>query len=164
MKDILLEYIRYNEWANHRLNQFILSNCSEEQVEQEQKSSFPSIKKTLLHIWGAQAIWLDRLKEINPVSWRGADFNGSSSDLCLEISKTDKGFIEFVESCGEDYLASQFSYKNLEGKEFRSKRAEAIMHCVNHSTYHRGQVVTLLRQAGLTSLISTDFIAWCRER
>jgi len=38
-----------------------------------------------------------------------------------------------------------------------------IMHCMNHSTYHRGQIITLLRELGATEIPGTDMIAYIRE-
>ncbi len=164
MKEFLLEYIRYNDWANKRITKYILENCSIEQFDLEVKSSFPSLKKTLLHIWGAESIWLQRLKGDSPEVWKGSTFSGSAEDLCKEISQTDQDFIEFAESCGEAFLLSPFVYKNLEGKEFTNSRADAILHCMNHSSYHRGQLITILRQLDFNQLTSTDYIAYCRER
>ena len=164
MKEFLLEYIRYNDWANKRITKFILDNCSAEQVDREIKSSFPSLIKTLLHIWGAESIWLQRLKGDSPEVWKGSTFSGSVQELCVEISQTDQHFIDFAESCGEAFLLSPFAYKNLEGKEFTNSRADAILHCVNHSSFHRGQLITLLRQLDFAQLTSTDYIAYRRER
>ena len=164
MKDFLLQYIRYNDWANQRITKFILDNCSAEQIDKEVKSSFPSLKKTLLHIWGAESIWLQRLKGDSPEVWKGSTFSGSLDELCKEISQTNQDYIDFAESCGEAFLLSPFAYKNLEGKEFTNSRADAILHCVNHSSFHRGQLITILRQLDFTQLFSTDYIAYCRER
>jgi uncharacterized damage-inducible protein DinB len=85
-------------------------------------------------------------------------------ELAEEISSVDREFIDFAQSCGEAFLLSPFKYNNLEGKEFTNTRAEAILHCVNHSSYHRGQLITMLRQLGFTQLFSTDYISYCRER
>ncbi len=164
MKDFLLEYIRYNQWANKRFTEYLLQNCSEEQVEREVKSSFPSLKKTLMHIWGAESIWLQRLQGDSPAVWKGSGFSGDLAALCKEISDTNNEFVSFAESCGEAFLLSPFKYHNLEGKEFSNKRVDAILHCVNHSTFHRGQLITLLRQLEFTKLFSTDYISYCRER
>lgn len=164
MKEFLLEYLRFNSWANHRIADFIITNCSEEQSEQDIKSSFPSLKKTLLHILGAESIWLQRLKGDAPAVWKGSVFNGDLVALCKEIEENDAAFLSFAESCGEAFLLSPFRYNNLEGKEFTNSRADAILHCVNHSTFHRGQIITMLRQLDFTKLFSTDYITYCRDR
>jgi len=164
MKDFILHYIRYNEWANRRITKFIEENVSAQQAEQVIVSSFPSLKETLLHIWGAESIWLQRLKGDSPTVWKGSTFSGTTTELCAEINNIDKDFIDFADSCGEAFLLSPFKYNNLEGKEFTNSRIDAILHCVNHSTYHRGQIITMLRQLNFTKLFSTDYIGYCRER
>jgi uncharacterized damage-inducible protein DinB len=164
MKEFLLDYIRYNFWANQRITKYIIDHCSAEQTDQEVASSFPSLKKTLLHIYGAEAIWLQRLIGDSPTVWKGSSFSGGMVELVEEISSVDREFIDFAQSCGEAFLLSPFKYNNLEGKEFTNTRAEAILHCVNHSSYHRGQLISMLRQLGFTQLFSTDYISYCRER
>ena len=54
--------------------------------------------------------------------------------------------------------------KNLAGEEYKNTVSDIIQHAVNHGTYHRGQILTMLRQLGFTKLFSTDYIAYCRER
>lgn len=164
MKEFLLDYIRYNFWANQRITKYIIDHCSAEQTDKGIMSSFPSLKKTLLHIYGAEAIWLQRLIGDSPTVWKGSSFSGVMVELAEEISSVDREFIDFAQSCGEAFLLSPFKYNNLEGKEFTNTRAEAILHCVNHSSYHRGQLITMLRQLGFTQLFSTDYISYCRER
>lgn len=62
MKDIYQMYCRYNVWANERLTG-LFANLPEELADKTIESSFPSVKKTILHIWDAELIWLKRLKE-----------------------------------------------------------------------------------------------------
>ncbi|MBP6335140.1 MAG: DinB family protein [Bacteroidia bacterium] len=164
MKEMLLDFISYNSWANRRVTDFILKNCSAEQIDLEVKSSFPSLKKTLLHIWGAESIWLQRLKGDSPAVWKGSSYAENLESLCGEIAANNDEFHSFVKSCGEPFLRSPFKYSNLEGKEFTNSRSDAILHCMNHSTFHRGQIITILRQLDFEKLFSTDYITYCRER
>ena len=55
MKTILLRYVTYNQWANDRLLSFVSENFKPEQLEQSIVSSFPSVRTTLLHLWGGNA-------------------------------------------------------------------------------------------------------------
>ena len=58
-------------------------------------------------------------------------------------------------------LDRTLTYKNSKGIQF-SSYSETILHCINHSTYHRGQIITMLRQLGQNNLLSTDYITYCR--
>ena len=71
-------------------------------------------------------------------------------------------FVARAETFSNDANA-QIQYKTLDGKSYFNSTEEVIMHCMNHGTYHRGQIITMLRQAGFTVVGSTDFIRFCRE-
>jgi uncharacterized damage-inducible protein DinB len=60
MKQLLTSFTQYAYWANERLLPVIMALTEDEQ-QQAIVSSFPSIHKTLLHIWDANTIWWQRL-------------------------------------------------------------------------------------------------------
>ena len=161
MKEELLKIARYNLWANSRACDF-LQRLTEEQINKEIQSSFPSVKQTLYHTWGAQGLWLQRLHGYSPSFLPDKDFTGSFKEATDALLHTSEELIEFVESANEDLLGSAFTYHTIDGKEFKSNISDVIRHIVNHSTFHRGQLITLLRQLGYTRLFPTDYIAWCR--
>jgi uncharacterized damage-inducible protein DinB len=41
---------------------------------------------------------------------------------------------------------------------------QVVMQVMNHGTYHRGQIVNMLRQVGQQKIPGTDFILWCRKK
>jgi uncharacterized damage-inducible protein DinB len=90
------------------------------------------------------------------------DFQGTQAELRSVILENDQAWIDFVEAKVEKYFEDKFDFKTLDGTSYSSGRMEAIQHCMNHSTFHRGQLVTLLRQVGAAKLPATDFIAYCR--
>lgn len=162
MKKLLLSYLTYNLWANRRLLDFMLDNCNDEQVHQEIQSSFSSIRKTYLHVWGAESVWLMRMQAESPASWIWMDYTGSLSELRKEILDNNEKWIAFVERVSEAQLSEPLEYQTLDGKKHSNSRADIIMHCMNHSTFHRGQLITMLRQLGFTKLVATDYIAYLR--
>ena len=163
MKDHLLHYTRYNLWANKRICDFLKSNVSEEQLEKEIVSSFPSLKKTLLHTWDAQVIWLMRMNGTSLTSFPSHNFSGTIGDIVNGLLETSQQLIDFVETSSEAFLLSPLRYKNVAGDEFKNNIGDIIHHVVNHGTYHRGQALTMLRQLGFAKLFSTDYIGFCRE-
>lgn len=162
MKELLASYSKFNLWANKKICDFVLT-LSNEQLEKEIISSFPSVKATLLHVWDAQQIWLHRLQGTTMTDVPSKMFKGTADELSEGILKTSQELIDFVESCGDNFLLSPLDYKNRAGQEFRNRIGDIIQHVVNHGTYHRGQVITMFRQLGFTKLFSTDYIAFCRE-
>jgi uncharacterized damage-inducible protein DinB len=131
-------------------------------LDKEITSSFPSLRKTVYHIWDAEYIWIKRLKGESLSDWPSKYFSGNFSEAIDKILSNDGAFLDYVEQLSETQLAELYTYKNVEGKTFTNPGWEMILHCMNHSTYHRGQVVTLLRQLGVKDIPSTDFIAFCR--
>lgn len=133
-----------------------------ELLDKEINSSFPSLRKTIYHIWDAEYIWLKRLNGESLLDWPSKNYKGEFSSACERILSLDKNFIQYVEKLSDEKAEAPFTYKNIEGKIFTNPVWESVMHCMNHSTYHRGQTVTMLRQLGVTEIPSTDFIAFCR--
>ena len=158
---MIQKFIRYNSWANQKITGFILS-AGESIAEKELQSSFPTILKTLLHIWDAQLIWYARLNGESLNSFPSKNFNGSLSEACTGLLSSSNDFVARAETFSNDANA-QIQYKALDGKSYINSTEEVIMHCMNHGTYHRGQIITMLRQAGFTDVGSTDFIRFCRE-
>ena len=160
-KEILLNYIRYNVWANNRIAE-ILNQLDDAKLDMEMSSSFSSIRKTVFHIWDAEHIWLHRLKGVS------LQF-GYTSTLpegtpITEFAKHSEHFLEFILSQKDDFFTASTDYKNIKGEDFSSLNAEIIMHCMNHSTFHRGQIITMIRETGWKdSLSSTDMIGYFRS-
>ena len=76
-----------------------------------------------------------------------------------------EAMLAFVEAQPEEFFAQPNTYRNIRGDEFTSFHSEMIIHCMNHSTFHRGQLVTLIRETGWTEkLPSTDMITYFREQ
>src|SRR5436190_3793495 len=146
MKQSLLSFVKYNLWANVRVVDFV-KDLPNEQLHREITSSFSSLHKTLFHTYGAQSIWISRLHGNSPVVFPAAD-SLAPAETMQALLDTSKQLISFVEHSTDESLQERISYKNLAGEEFSSAVWEILQHVVNHGSYHRGQVVTLLRQLG----------------
>jgi uncharacterized damage-inducible protein DinB len=156
--------VNYNVWANQKICGFI-THAGDAMARLEQQSSFPSVYKTLIHIWGAEWIWLLRLKNESPASFPAANFSGSLEEACAGWLKASTDFEKEILSFSDaEALSRQVIYRNLKGEPFISTVQEVVSHCMNHSTFHRGQLVTLLRGAGYKELGSTDMITYYREK
>ena len=163
----MLHYLKlladYNCWANKKMVTFV-AEAGDEVVNLNKISSFPSINKTIFHIWDAESIWLDRLKGNPGNSKPGNSFKGSFKDACANFLETSFELQQFVAAIGELNVRHQIEYKSINGKPNSSTFQEVITHIVNHGTFHRGQLITMLRCAGFTNLDSTDLITYYREK
>jgi uncharacterized damage-inducible protein DinB len=163
----MITHLTYSVWATAKLSE-IIENADEAVLTQETPSSFSSIKKTILHIWDAEAIWLKRLQGVSLTDWPSKDFDGDDEALISGWVDSAIAFRDYIESRGEGYLQTVIEYKNTSGKAFSNTVEEIIYHVVNHGTFHRGQIVTMLRANGVTNLAvneqtsSTDLITYLR--
>jgi len=155
------ELYRYNRWANSRILD-TASTLTREQFVATVPSSFPSLRDTLVHVLWAEWLWLQR--------WRGAsptrvfvpdDFPEAgalgSSWLAVQAEQAD-----FLRSLTEEGLATVVRYVNLHGETWEYELWKQMLHVVNHSSYHRGQAVTMLRQLGAQPP-STDLLVFYDE-
>lgn len=160
--DEIRELFAYNRWANRRVLD-AAARLSPEQLSRDLGSSFPSVRETLAHVLGGEWIWLSR--------WRGTSPPGfpESWDLSsLEAARARWAEVEadqraFVDGLDEDALDRVVAYRDTRGTPYENPLGQLLRHVVNHSTYHRGQVITLLRQLGAEA-VATDLVVYLRER
>ncbi len=162
MKEYLVALTAYNTWANTGILKFVMA-AGEERALILQQSSFPTIRKTVLHMLDAQHIWHDRLHGISPVDWPGKNFTDTTVNACEKLVKSSIDFQDYAHSLTSSDLERVIDYHNLKGDAFQNTITQIIAHVMNHGTFHRGQLITMLRGAGHTDLASTDMISWFRE-
>jgi uncharacterized damage-inducible protein DinB len=163
MKELLVQFASYNLWANTVLMHNILS-LPEEQQQQEMASSFKSLYKTTLHIWDAENMWWQRMKLLEHILRPSDAFKGSFHDLVKELQLQDKQWIEWINNAQEHHLQHEFSYQNTKREKFKQPVFQMLLHLFNHGSYHRGQLVNILRQLEVDKIPQTDFIVWSRKK
>jgi uncharacterized damage-inducible protein DinB len=161
MKQMLLSFCRYNLWANKQLLDAI-QLMPRDIIDASVPNSFTSIRKTIYHIWDAQVIWLGRLQGISLSTWPSAEYDNDFAGFDLYFIRQCEDFIQFVETRNEGYFESTCFYKAINGKDHQTRTGDIILHCMNHGTYHRGQIITMLRNLEVTELPTTDFIFYLR--
>ncbi len=162
MKQLLQQYALYNIWANKIIIDQ-LNQLSEEQLHKEIVSSFPTIYKTILHLMDVESIWWQRLKLAEHVEWPGKNFKGSFDELSKKLLQLSQQWEEWIRNANEANIAHVFAYQNSKKELFKQPVYEALLHLFNHQSYHRGQVVTMLRQLGIDKIPATDFIVFSRN-
>jgi uncharacterized damage-inducible protein DinB len=162
MKETLLQFAAYNMWANQQLLDMV-ANLPENQQVQLVASSFPSLQQTVLHMLDASSVWWQRLKLQERVTWPGQDFEGSLKDAVQQVYALDRQWRQWIGAASEHTLQHVFLYANSKREQFKQPTFQMLLHLFNHNTYHRGQLVTMLRQLGFTKVPPTDFIIWSRK-
>lgn len=151
----------FNVWANAIVCNW-LEQITNEQWNAHVVSSFNSIQKTVLHIISAENAWVERFYQKENVARLEKTFQGTKEEHITLWKNASNKFNEFVAALDVTNLDDEFSFRRFNGELSSAKYYEAVAHAVNHSTYHRGQIVTMLRQVGYTALESTDLISFYR--
>ncbi|MBK7436408.1 MAG: DinB family protein [Saprospiraceae bacterium] len=157
------EIASYNIWANQTVTEWLRA-LPEEQWNQPITSSFVSIASTALHIVGAETIWLDRLLEKENPVWLPGVFRGSRTALLMLWAESSENLKSFVDQFDSLEMDRTLSFKRINGDPVIMKHYHIFAHVFNHSTYHRGQLVTMLRQVGYEGISSTDMLHFFREK
>jgi uncharacterized damage-inducible protein DinB len=163
MKEILQQLAAYNIWANALLME-VLKRLPGELQQKEIPSSFNSLQKTVLHMWNAESIWWQRMKLQERVTGPMENFNGKMEDAIEGLTLQNKQWNEWINKAQEHHLEHVFQYKNFKGEQFKQPIYQMLIHLFNHDTYHRGQIVNMLRQLGVEKIPQTDFIVWSRKK
>jgi uncharacterized damage-inducible protein DinB len=138
----------YTEYAN-RLALDAAEKLTEEQRRYDFKISHGSIHGTLVHMAGAEWVWLERWKGVSHSRiWAPDDFAGVAA-LRARWQEIENERRQLLESMTEERLHQDLSYKNIKGEPFALPLVEQMQHAVNHATLHRGQVVGMIRQLGV---------------
>jgi uncharacterized damage-inducible protein DinB len=163
MKELLKQMASYNIWANQKIIDVILSLPEEKQMT-EVPSSFNSLNKTLLHMWDAESIWWQRMKLQERFVRPSDDFKGTTSDVVNGLMSQSRLWEEWVNNVSESMLEHVFEFRNIKKEQIKMPIWQMLTHVFNHGTYHRGQLINMLRQLGAEKLPQTDFSVWCRKK
>jgi len=150
----------YNSWANERVLES-LRPIGQEVFTSNKQASHGSIRGIIAHIAGAEWIWLQRWKGTSP-SKLPSESEFETLDIATQrLRKIDHDLQEFTSQLTQANIDVSRRYTTMEGKAYSNVLSDMLVHVANHSSYHRGQIATLLRQVGAVPQ-STDFILFLR--
>jgi uncharacterized damage-inducible protein DinB len=128
------------------------------------ESSFTSIRDTLAHTYLAEWAWYSRWQGHSPSAFPALDQFADIDALSAVWHDTEQRVRAFIEPMSDADTTRVIAYRLFSGVEAASPVWQMVQHVVNHASYHRGQVTTMLRQAGATPAKSMDLITYYRER
>lgn len=159
----LTTLIDYHYWARNRVLDAVEA-LTTEQFTREMGGSFRSVRDTLAHFYGAEWAWFSRWQGQSPTALVDpAQFPTPASlrDAWITLESKVRAFVGAMDDAAVERV---YSYKLLSGQEASSPFWQMLQHVVNHASYHRGQVTTLLRQLGAAPPKNLDMIGFYRER
>jgi len=151
----------FNAWANRRILEAVAA-LKQEEFLRPMGSSFDSLRDTASHIYGAEWVWLERFQGRSPSSLPDAAEFQNVETLREKWAELEARLHKFVGSLTQDDLDRVLEYKTLKFGVYSNPLWQSMQHVVNHGTYHRGQMTTLLRQLGAQPVL-TDLMHFYRE-
>jgi uncharacterized damage-inducible protein DinB len=152
MKELIHQYAAYDLWANTRIIER-LKREQEALLDHHVKSSFPSLRSTIAHIRDSGDIWCVRAFGTAPARFA----EGIDSLLQMSVSLSDR-----VRKLDDAGLMATVEYARANGERYVQPCWQLLLHCFNHASYHRGQLITMMRQLDLGDIPNTDMVAYQR--
>ena len=147
-EDIRLLY-EYNTWSNRKTLDACIT-LSDQQLLRDLGSSFRSVRDTLAHIMGAEWLWHERWQGRMPAKLLEAAEFPDIASIRRRWSEVEKDLNKFANSVKQADLDGMREVRTTDGRIFKNPLWQMMQHLVNHGTYHRGQVTTMLRQLDAT--------------
>jgi len=136
---------------------------SPDQFTRDLGNSFPSVRDTLAHLYGGDWIWCSRWNGESPSALPDPHLFPDLMSLRRAWDQHEPTLRAVLKRFGEAGVDQPVEYVR-NGVRQAQPFSQTFQHLVNHGTYHRGQVITMLRQLGLKAVPSTDMIAFFREQ
>ncbi|MBT1686137.1 DinB family protein [Dawidia soli] len=155
LQELTTRFVRYNLWANERLTAWLLT-IDPGVLYEETGSSFGTIDRTLQHILAAQNYWYDVIVKEQINEFKLPAEGNAVDHVIANLVVSSRQLASSLSALNEQQLTER-----IRVSDSTQRRYEYILHVVNHSSYHRGQVVAMCRALGITGEIPvTDYDAY----
>lgn len=156
--DTVRELFRYNRWANRELLAAV-EGLDAGRYTRDLGSSFRSVRDTVVHVLSSEWLWAERFKGVSPQRRLDPRDFPDTAALRPFWDDVEADHDAYLARLGDADLARPFAYINPEGERWEYTTWQCLLQCLTHSGYHRGQVVTLLRQLGALP-VGTDLLTY----
>jgi uncharacterized damage-inducible protein DinB len=153
----------FHYWARDRMLDGI-EPLTPEQYTRDLGNSFRSVRDTVVHTYSAERNWYLRWVGNSPTGMLDPSQFPDIISVRTAWKSQEERIRLFVGNLGEKNMDRVFEYRLMNGQEAKSVFWHMLQHVVNHASYHRGQVTTMLRQLGAPPPKSQDLITFYRER
>ena len=125
---------------------------------------YASVFDTVEHLCGADWIWRSRWEGVSPMALPSPDSYDTLAKVRAAWEDEERRIRAIMNGLGPDGIARPILYIGWDGRPQAQPFWQMLQHLVNHGSYHRGQITTMLRQLNVPPAKSMDLIAFYRER
>jgi uncharacterized damage-inducible protein DinB len=154
------ELYDYTHWADERVLD-LAAGLSDEELRRDLGGSFPTVLATLAHVLMADWVWLERWTGTSPTGPPREWDLATLADIRTRWWTVREERDAFLAALEEEDLRRRVTYATTRGEKHIAPLWQLLLHAVNHATYHRGQVITYLRQLG-RDVLASDLVVWQR--
>jgi uncharacterized damage-inducible protein DinB len=155
--------VEYHYWARDRVLD-AAAMLAPDQFTRDMGNSFRSVRDTLVHLYGAEWAWCSRWNGRSPTALVPADGFSNVAALRSRWAELESEVRAVLDRVGPDGVNAVISYTMFNGDARASVFWHMVQHMVNHASYHRGQITTMMRQLGAPPPQGMDLITFYRTR
>jgi uncharacterized damage-inducible protein DinB len=137
----------YLFWAHERM-MIPAARLSSEEFSREMGASYGSVRGTLVHMMSVEWLYLSRWHGVFPDSMLDPEAFPTLEAIEERWSGIRRELRSYLGRVHQQHLNHLLIYRNMRGEEVRLPLYATLLHLINHHTFHRGQVITLVRQLG----------------
>lgn len=162
-----VQMFNYHVWATQTLLGRI-QELPSSVLQQEVNTSFPTIGEVFAHIYVIDKCWLQVLKGASMPQALEACLPLQQQMLRYAADEFAEAFRELAEEYGawfrsQDDLEQTIMLENPYAGARNTRLSEIVLQTVNHGTYHRGNISTMLRQLGHASTMNDYVLFWYQQ-
>jgi uncharacterized damage-inducible protein DinB len=152
LQNLISRLLRYNLWANERLTSWLMT-IHRNILYEKTGASFGTIDRTLQHILSAQIYWYAIIVKGQITEFNQPAKEHATDEVIADLVINSQQLVNELSILNEQQLIER-----IQASDSTQSRYEYILHVVNHSSYHRGQIITMCRALGITGEIPvTDY-------
>ena len=163
LRQLLVAHAGYSAWGTRQ----VLDACAPltmEQIDRGLGASHSSILRTFRHMHDGERVWLRRLVEGGSGNLPSGPAPEHSFEFLVQSwPELWRGYRDWLESASDGDLAEELTTVLPDGADLRVPRWQIVLHAINHTTFHRGQIVSMLRALGVQPP-NTDLTCYCAAR
>lgn len=152
------ELLEFHTWRREKISELLLE-VDEKLFSQELHGSFGSLNIILNHLVWAEKVWLGRVNRDAVATMKSTDVHG----LLQAWSSVNEKWLAVIKNATTEEVFREVEYFISTGERHNNTVCEIVVHMVDHSTYHIGQMMNAVRGFGIEP-VSTNYIHYLRAK